>query len=87
MLVFAPKFIAVPKHPGYLWEPDEEMLYSFKSGVVKALTFNRATFFNHYHDSFCISTKGRQTNISVTYLRTLKSPSSPEYVKVEHENN
>lgn len=85
MILFPPRFISVPRHPGYLWEPDEQILYSFKSGVLKALAYSVPSYWNDYNPGFYISTKGRQHYLRTKYLQTLKNPITQfEFIKVEH---
>lgn len=79
MLMFPPRFIKVPRLPGYVWEQDEEILYSFKGGELKPLKYHEPCYFNKFHAGFQISHKGNQRYITVRYLKTLKQPDK-EYV-------
>jgi len=82
-ITFPDELIAVPRCPGYVWNIDEQKLYSYKSGVLHELQFTKASHWNNFREGYRISRGGQRRMLTIQYLQTLK----PAHTTVEYKHD
>jgi hypothetical protein len=89
MITFPNDKFVKTRYPGYVWHLEEQVLYSFKSGVLKRLKrspgFNRS--WNPIPAGYQVSVNGVPRYLHEWRLKELKAPAQNETVDIEDKQD